>query len=252
METNINNNDEIEIDLGLLFRAIWAKIWLVIIAGAICGILAYMVSNFVMDKVYVSKAQLYVINRQNEGSMTYTDLQASTQIVKDYKVLIISRPVVEQVISNLALDMSVEDFIENVTVEIASDSRVLSVSVTNNDPYLAKQIVDNLADVSAIRICNVMQIDDVNIIEYGNVPEKPSEPNVKMITLLGAFAGIFMVCAIVVVKALLDDSIKTSEDVERYLGLSTLALIPITEEEYDGAPRNPKKKKKKVVRGKQR
>ncbi len=254
MEPNVNNmnNDEIEIDLMLLFRSIVARIWMVILAGVICGLTAYIVSNFLMTEKYVSKAQLYVINRQDEGNMTYSDIQSSTQLVKDYKVLIVSRPVVEQVISNLDLDMTTSQLVENVSVSIALDSRVLVVTVTDTDPYMAKKIVDNLADISAVRICDVMEIEGVNIIEYGNVPTEPASPNVGKFTMIGIAAGLFLACVIIIINTIMDDSVKTSEDIEKYLGLSTLALIPVTEEEYDGAPRDPKKKKKKkkVVRRK--
>lgn len=249
METKTNNNDEMEIDLLVVFGLLLSKIWVIIMSAAICGLTAYLVATFVISPKYQSTSQLYIINRQNEGTTTYTDIQTSTQLVKDYKVLVVSRPVVEQVISNLGLSMTTNQFIENVSVSIASDSRVLSISVTNKDPYLAKMIVDNLSDVSSERICDVMQIDGVNIIEYGNVPAAPSSPNVFKLVLMGIMAGVVISSAIILIKYLIDDSIKTSEDIEKYLGISTLAMIPITEEEYDGGPRpSKKKKKKKIVR----
>lgn len=249
METKTNNNDEMEIDLLVVFGLLLSKIWVIIMSAAICGLTAYLVATFVISPKYQSTSQLYIINRQNEGTTTYTDIQTSTQLVKDYKVLVVSRPVVEQVISNLGLSMTTNQFIENVSVSIASDSRVLSISVTNKDPYLAKMIVDNLSDVSSERICDVMQIDGVNIIEYGNVPAAPSSPNVFKLVLMGIMAGVVISSAIILIKYLIDDSIKTSEDIEKYLGISTLAMIPITEEEYDGGQSpSKKKKKKKIVR----
>lgn len=236
--------EEIEIDLGLLFRILLGKIWLIIISGLICGLSAFIVSNYILPEKFESTAQLYIINRQNEGVTTYTDIQTSTQLVKDYKVLVISRPVVEQVISNLNLSVTTQELIKAVNVEIASDSRVLAISVKNNDPYVAKQIVDNLADVSSERICDVMQIDGVNIIEYGNIPTKQSSPDVLKITILGAALGLFAACAVIVVVHILDDSIKTTDDIEHFLEISTLALIPLSEAEYDGEGSDKKRKKR--------
>ncbi len=236
--------EEIEIDLGLLFRILLGKIWLIIISGLICGLSAFIVSNYILPEKFESTAQLYIINRQNEGVTTYTDIQTSTQLVKDYKVLVISRPVVEQVISNLNLSVTTQELIKAVNVEIASDSRVLAISVKNNDPYVAKQIVDNLADVSSERICDVMQIDGVNIIEYGNIPTKQSSPDVLKITILGAALGLFAACAVIVVVHILDDSIKTADDIEHFLEISTLALIPLSEAEYDGEGSDKKRKKR--------
>ncbi|MCM1467213.1 MAG: Wzz/FepE/Etk N-terminal domain-containing protein [Alistipes sp.] len=237
--------EEIEIDLGLILRVLLGKIWIILLAGVVCGLSAFIVSNYILPEKFESTAQLYIINRQNEGVTTYTDIQTSTQLVKDYKVLVVSRPVVEQVISNLDLSLTTQELVKAVTVDIASDSRVLSVSVKSNDPYTAKQIVDNLADVSSERICDVMQIDGVNIIEYGNIPDKQSSPNVLKITLIGAAFGLFAACAVIIAIHILDDSIKTADDIEHFLGISTLALIPLSEAEYDGVESTGKKKNKK-------
>lgn len=89
-----------------------------------------------------------------------------------------------------------------------------------------------------------MQIEGVNVIEYGRVATEPSSPNVKKNTLLGAAVGIVLAIAVLVVNFILDDTIKTSDDVEKYLGITNLSLIPLTEEEYNEQPHDSKKKKK--------
>ena len=116
---------------------------------------------------------------------------------------------------------------------------------TDPDPERAKEIVDAVADISAKQITSVMQIEGVNVIEYGRVATSPSSPNVKKNTVLGAAVGVVLAIAVLVVKFLLDDTIKSSEDVERYLGITNLSLIPLTEEEYNGHSSNKKKKKRK-------
>lgn len=133
---------------------------------------------------------------------------------------------------------------QRLSGEIESDSRVLQVTVTDPDPERAKNIVDAVADISANQITSVMQIEGVNVIEYGRVATEPSSPNVKKNTLLGAAVGIVLAIAVLVVNFILDDTIKTSDDVEKYLGITNLSLIPLTEEEYNGQPHDSKKKKK--------
>ena len=132
-----------------------------------------------------------------------------------------------------------------ISCEIETDSRVLQVTVTDTDPQRAKEIVDAIADVSAKQITSVMQIEGVNVIEYGRVANAPSSPNVKKNTMLGAIAGIVIAIAVLVVNFILDDRIKTSDDVEKYLGITNLSLIPLTEEEYNGQPSSKKKKTRK-------
>ena len=243
MNTDKRQQDT-EIDLLLLLRVLLSKIWIIAIAAVVLGIGAFIFSAFVLPKQYQSTAQMYIISRQNEGTTTYSDLQTSTQLVKDYKVLVTSRPVLEQVIGNLGLDMTTSQLESCITVSSATDSRVLTLAVTSSDPYMSKMIVDSLADVSAERICSVMQLDGANIFEYGNIPTSPASPSVKKYTMIGILLGIVLSSAVIIIIYLVDDTIKTSDDITEYLELSTLALIPIAEEEYDGYGSSKKKTNK--------
>ncbi len=241
MEKQEKFDGEIEIDLMQIIKLLISKLPIIIAAAVIMGLLAFVGTKVLITPLYQSTAKLYVINRQNDSNTTLSDIQVSTQIVKDYQVLVKSIPVVDQVIANLDLDMTQDALIGKISCAIATDSRVLSLTVTDPDPVLAKQIVDELADVSKGQIPAIMRIEGVEIIEYGRVPAGASSPNTMMNTMIGAVLGMLIVVAIVVIKFIVDDTVKNSEDVEKYLGLSTLALIPITEEEYDG--KDTKKKK---------
>ena len=243
METNIrqDNNEEVEIDIMQIIRMLLSKIWIVIVAGVVTAIIAFGITEIAITPQYQSSIKLYIINRQNGTTTTLSDIQSSTQLVKDYKVLVTSLPVVEQVVKDLDLDITPDALVGKISCEIETDSRVLQVT----DPKRAKEIVDAIADVSAKQITSVMQIEGVNVIEYGRVANAPSSPNVKKNTMLGAIAGIVIAIAVLVVNFILDDRIKTSDDVEKYLGITNLSLIPLTEEEYNGQPSSKKKKTRK-------
>jgi capsular polysaccharide biosynthesis protein len=194
--------------------------------------------------MYTSSVKLYVISRQSDQTTTLSDIQSSTQLVKDYKVLVTSLPVVDQVITDLGLNIDDNDLINKIECTIETDSRVLAITVTDADPVQAKHIADDLADVFSSRITQIMKIDSVNVIEYGSVAESPASPNVKKNVAIGLLIGILLSTSIIVIKFIVDDTIKTSEDVERYLGISTLSLIPLTREEYNGK----KSKRKRRLR----
>ncbi len=92
-----------------------------------------------------------------------------------------------------------------------------------------------------------MQIEKCEVFDHAVVPTAPSAPNVMRNVLIIGMLGVILTIAVVVVRFLLNDTITTSEDVERYLGLSTLALIPFSDELDDGqdSSRSKKKRKKK-------
>lgn len=239
-----NQNDEIEIDIMQIARLLWSKAVIIILTGIIFGITALLGSKFFLKPVYESTTNLYVLTRQNQGVTTFTDIQSSTQLTKDYKILVTSRAVTEKVISELKLDMTSEALAGSIQVNTTTDSRVLEIVVSNNDQYKAKEIADKVASISADSICSIMDIDKVNIIDEANFPTYPVSPNVKRNAVIAGLLGIILASAVIIAKFLLDDTVRTAEDIEKYFGMSTLALIPLSEEMYDGDGNKKKKKKK--------
>ena len=56
---------------------------------------------------------------------------------------------------------------------------------------------------------------------------EPISPSLPKNTAVGILAGILLVGVYLVIQFIRNDNIKTQEDVEKYLGLSTLAVIPL-------------------------
>jgi capsular polysaccharide biosynthesis protein len=240
------NNDEIEIDLGQVLSVVLSKAVIIIMVGIIFGLAAFLGSKLFIRPTYESTTSLYVLSKQNNNAnTTYNDLQSSSQLTKDYMSLVKSRTVTEQVVSDLGLKMTADQLSGMISVDNPTNTRILNITVTSRDQYQAKQIADKIATVSADTICDIMQIEKVNIIDEGNLPTAPASPNCKKNAIIAAILGVILTIGIIVVRFIMNDTIITSEDVEKYLGLSTLALIPISEDLDDGT--NNKKKKKKPV-----
>lgn len=226
-----NADDVIEIDLKEIFGVLWNKAWLILLCGIIAGAVGFCYSFFLITPQYQSTTKVYILSKQNEGNVTYTDLQMGTQLTKDYKELITSRDVLEEVIKDCELDEKYKSLVERVTVENISDTRIIAITVEDPDPEMAQILANEIRDEAADHIKNVMDIEAVNVAEEANLPENPSSPSVMKWTVLGIMAGICLCAGVILLRFLLDDTVKTSEDVERYLGLSTLAMIPIMEDE---------------------
>lgn len=227
-----NTNDVIEIDLREIFSVLLHWWWVVIVAAVVVGASAFMVSRFVITPTYESTTRIVILSKQNEStSLTYSDVQLGTQLTKDYAELIKSRYVIEQVLTKFELETEYEFFIKNLDVVTPTDTRIIDITMTDPDPYRAKALVDEIRNVASNRIKQVMDIEAVNLVDEGNLPDNPSNPNVTRWTMIGIILGAFMAAAVIVIRFLLDDTIKTSEDIEKYLNLSTLALIPIAVKE---------------------
>ena len=240
-------NDEVEIDIGHILSILWEKILVIIATGIIVGLAGFLVSKFLITPKYESETKLYVLNRANDSATTLSDVQLSTQLTKDYQILVTSAPVMNQVIKELGLNMKASELASTISVDTPSDTRVLQITVTSDNPKRAKDIADKVAQVSSKKICDIMKIEQVNVIEEGSLSE---EPAVQKWTLIGLALGIVLSCAVIIIRSMLDDTVKTTEDVEKYFDLSTLAVIPISEEMDDGLGKNKKSRKTKKKRSK--
>ena len=223
-------NEEITIDLTELFMALWSKIHLIILAGILMAFVAFAGTKLLITPMYTSTTSMYVLTRTGDSSgVTYNDLQTGTQLTQDYMELVKSRPVLEQVIAVLNLDMTTAELSESIATENAANTRILTVSVENEDPKMAKEIADALRESVSIKITEIMEADAVNTIEEDNLPTAPSSPNVMRNIAIGALLGILIAAGIIILIFILDDTIKTPDDVEHYLGLNVLTSIPIAE-----------------------
>lgn len=243
-------NDEVEIDIGHILSILWEKILVIIATGIIVGLAGFLVSKFLITPKYESETKLYVLNRANDSATTLSDVQLSTQLTKDYQILVTSAPVMNQVIKELGLNMKASELASTISVDTPSDTRVLQITVTSDDPKRAKDIADKVAQVSSKKICDIMKIEQVNVIEEGSLSEEPAVDTVQKWTLIGLALGIVLSCAVIIIRSVLDDTVKTTEDVEKYFDLSTLAVIPISEEMDDGLGKNKKSRKTKKKRSK--
>lgn len=238
---NQRDNDVIEIDLLEIFSVLLGRIWMILSVTLFAALICFAFSRFVLSPVYESTTKIYILNKSESTAVTYSDVQLGTQLTKDYAELINSRYVLEEVIQKLSLAMEYDELLKVVRVETPSDTRIVSITVESTDPVEAMNIANCIREVASEHIQNVMDIEAVNIVETANMPTEKAGPGVLKWTLLGGLAGCFVMCAVILVQFLTDDTIRSSEDVEKYLGLSTLALIPVTAEET----KHKKKKKKR-------
>ena len=239
---NNRNNDEIEIDLVELFRRLWSRALLIALVAITTALVGFAISFFFITPQYESTTKIYILNKTDSATVTYSDVQLGTQLTKDYKELINSRYVLEDVIAKLSLDTTYEKLKNRVEVTTPTDTRIVAITVTSPDAVEAMNIANTIREVASAHIENVMDIDAVNVVETANMPEKKASPSYSKFTLIGGLLGGLLVCAIIVINYLLDDTIKSSDDVEKYLGLSTLGIIPIVDENATGYSKKSKRK----------
>lgn len=232
---NRQTEDEMEIDLRELFFTLLGKVHILILAFILGALVLYLVSIVLLPKKYQSSTSIYVLNRQDNNVVTYSDLQTGTQLTKDYAELVKSRSVTEKVISQLKLNTVYTDMKEMdsnqlagmISVDNTTDTRIIRITVTDTNPARAQDIANAIREVASLHIEEVMDIEAVNVVDYAEMPMKAVSPNILLNTLIGAMAGALMAAFLIILFHLSDDRIKGPDDVEKYLGVSVLGTIPL-------------------------
>lgn len=228
MEKKFEDDDEIEIDLLELFYALRHRWWAILLALVIGAGAAGVYTKKLIAPHYQSTSMVYVLSKETTLA-SLADLQIGSQLTKDYSVIIKSRPVLQEVIDKQNLDLTTDELGEMIAIDNPKDTRILSITVEDIEPMRAKAIVDEVTKSASNYIGDIMEMVPPKVIEDGVVAVKPSSPSVKKNAAVGGLGLAVLVCGLICLKTVLDDTIKSEEDIEKYLGLSVLAVIPDTE-----------------------
>ncbi len=248
MRTDNKANDKNTIDLMEILGVLLHYAWIIIISAVVMTAAGFAVSKFVMTPMYTSDTGIYIMSKQNDqSSVTYSDTQLASQLTKDYEELITCRTVLENVIEECELNDSYRGLKSRVSVSNKANTRIITIAVTDASPEKAQTIANCIRETAAKHITNVTDIEAVTVVDEANLPTSPSEPSVKKYTLLAAMVGLVLSAGVIIIRFMLDDTIKTAEDVENYLGLSALALIPVMEVIDDQGNKAGKKSGKKTA-----
>src|SRR5699024_7306543 len=135
-------------------------------------------------------------NRENQGttnttnSITTTDITLNSNLVSTYSVLVRSKDVLGQVISNLGIDISWENLKNNVTVSSVEDTEVLEIAVTNENPQYAADVANEIAKVFSDKVAEIYNINNVHIVDEAETPTGPSNVNHTKDVIIFAFIGV--------------------------------------------------------------
>ncbi len=225
------NEMEYEIDLRELFEIIKRRFWIIVTMAVVASFVSAIVSFYFLDPIYETKTTLIVVKEQGQDqSMQYNDVVLSQKLVKTYGEIVKSRTIAKEVIDNLALGISADTLIKQVSVNPVSDTEIISIAVQGTDPELITKMANELASVFMHRIVGIMSIDNVQVIDPAETPMNPIKPRIALNIAIAAVLGLMLGVGIVFLMEFLDDTLKTPEDIEKHLKLPVIGIIPFDTE----------------------
>lgn len=224
----METQQEVELDLiGLLFH-LKRKIWLIVLVAVLAGLIGFAGSKLFTTPLYTATTQVYVY--QQNTSIDYNNLAVASQLRRDCAVIIKGESVTREVVEMLELPMNPKTLSRAIRVDTEDNTRILKISYTDVDPERATLIVNTVRDVAAKHTKELMQSDVLRTLFEASLPQAETTTNVRKSTLVAAGVGAAAMIALLVLVFLLDDTIRTEDDVQNHLGLSTLAVIPLSNE----------------------
>lgn len=240
MEENFNLNrtedEEQEIDILDLARYVLQN-WIPVVAATLVGaILGFIITAFIITPVYEAKSSIYVVSATANSAIDLTDLNIGTSLTNDYKHLVSSRTLLENVIADTGYDLTPNQLSKMLTIGNDSGTRILEFTVSSKDPVQAMNLANSLANQSIIFLPDVMGVKDniPTIIDPAIMPEEPSNIKVLRNSVIGALIGFVLVVGVFAVMYFMNDSFDSSEDVEKYLGIVPMAVVPENGQKHRG------------------
>lgn len=229
-ETIIQQEDTI--DLVELFWVLvnhWKIILLTMLITAMLAGVYYLVG---VKPSYQADASIFITN--NESVITVSDLQLSSELTEDYAKIIKSRNVLKQVIKELDLDLDYRELSKLVSVTNPDNSHIITITVTCGDVELCRDIANSLMNIGLDRIYQVVGSSEPTVIDYSEA-EAVDEitPALTKYLAIGFLLGLIAACGLICVRYMTDTTLKTEDDLKRYLDIPVLSVIPYYEEKKE-------------------
>lgn len=209
-----------------------AKRWkLMIFLPLIAALITYGASQFLFSPEYESSATLLVLpfTETVEGSgVVRHDVESTRQVVESCKQLTLSTESMQRIIGELSLNLTANELRESIDIKVGD---VTTIAVIDNNPNQAYAIAEHVTQVMMSFITDTARLDNVQLLNPAQVPTRPVNQR-GVLNMAVAFVLAFMVAvALAFLFEHLDNTIKTSEDVQKYLGVPVLGVIPDFEED---------------------
>ena len=253
-ENITDNNEEIEVDLQRLFGALVKKAWLVGIVSVVLAVVFFLGTVFLVNPKYQSTAMFYVNNNslslgETSFSITSSDISASKSLVNTYIVILNTRESLMDVVDYAGVDRSYGEVKRMISAAAVDATQIFRVVVTSEDPAEAEKIADAIAYVLPKRISSIIEGTSAKVVDAAVMPAGPSSPSYTRNALIGMVLGLGLSVLYILIKELMDVSVRTEEDIARSCKAPVLSSVPDMEFHGKGARYYAYQERKKTDTG---
>lgn len=227
-EQKIQETQTAEISLPRLFHAVMKRAWVVLLVAVLFAGASFLGTYLLITPTYEASTKLYVNNSNdsNSGSISSGDLSTSRNLVDSYIVILNTPETFKDVITYTGINRTPSELSKMVSAAAVNSTEIFKVTVTSPDPTEATLIADAIAHVLPIRIADTIEGTSTRVVEAASLPTEPSSPSYPTNIILGFLIGVLLVVAIIVIREIVDTTIREEEDIQQTCNYPILASIP--------------------------
>ncbi len=227
-----------EIDIIEVFKIAWRKKFQIILIILIFIVLGYIYTTRYVKPVYTSSTTLVLASaneqKVNNTSSVATEVTINSKLVSTYTELIKSKNILEESISKLDINMEAEDLKKNISVTSITNTSLIELNVTNENPIIASEIANEISKIFIEKISKIYNIENVQIVDEAEIPINPSNINHKRDIVMFTLIGVTISILYVIIANMLDTTIKSVDELEKMFNVPILASIPMSKKEKGG------------------
>jgi capsular polysaccharide biosynthesis protein len=238
--------EEVEIDLMEYIHIIKRRLWVVIALPLLFALISALVTKFYLPEIFEADSTVFVISNRNASkdnpsvatnqSDVMSDLRLSDILANDYRELVQRRVVLEEVIESLGFSnvITPAKLSSLISVDLKRNTRIMQIKVKNEDPQIAATLADRVTQVLAEIISERLELENITIIDEAVVPTRPISPRMNLNVAIAFVLGLMVALGLAFLLEYLDNTLKTADDVEKYLKLPVLASVPLLDSKEKG------------------
>jgi len=238
-----------------IFLSVIGKWWLVLLVAILFGGVAMVYTDATYVDTYESYGSIFLVEKK-ENQFGSSEISYTGMVMDDYIYRVTTEENFRKAVdllpeelravyldaTNQVNEAELESYIRQIcasvdwktlrsatSIENVENTHYLRVVVQSTDPILSYAATNAVLKASLVSLSDFFGVEEVAIDEQPRLSYMPASSKSYTLAVLAALVGMALVAGVLVLLYLRDDKINTSEDVEKYLGLPVLAMIPETE-----------------------
>jgi capsular polysaccharide biosynthesis protein len=216
-----------EIDLRVFLLILRKRLWAIALITILCMGISGLVSYYILEPEYQTYTTLIIGRPQDyKQKMEYNDILLNQKLVSTYGEIVKSKIVANEFMSNLGLNFTYEELDKKISVTLVKNTEIIKILVKDKDGKVAAQIANEIANVFIKHVTRIMNIENIQVIDKAEVPLNPNKPKPIINMVIASVLGILLSVFFILIYEYFDNTVKTSADIEKNLGLPIIGTVP--------------------------